>query len=63
MAGGAIMGVIGAMVRMKTSWKDGFYILNKHIVEGGIGEWLAIIGMTALCIYVVMESRRPDAEN
>jgi len=63
MAGGAIMGVIGAMVRMKASWKDGFFILNQHIIEGGIGEWLAIIGMVALCTYVVRESRRPDTDN
>ncbi|MDR1841351.1 MAG: oligopeptide transporter, OPT family [Holophagales bacterium] len=61
MAGGAIMGVIGAIVRMNPSWKDGFYLLNSHIIEGGIGEWLAILGMAALCIYVVRSSRRADA--
>jgi putative OPT family oligopeptide transporter len=58
MAGGAIMGVIGALVRMNPSWKEGFYILNHEIIEGGIGEWLAIVGMVALCVYVVRVSRR-----
>ncbi|MCL1893329.1 MAG: oligopeptide transporter, OPT family [Holophagaceae bacterium] len=58
MAGGAIMGVIGAIVRMNESWKDGFYILNHNIIEGGIGEWLAIIGMVSLCSYVIISSRK-----
>jgi putative OPT family oligopeptide transporter len=58
MAGGAIMGVIGAMVRMNPNWKEGFYLLNQNIIEGFVGEWLAIIGMAALCIYVVKSSRK-----
>jgi putative OPT family oligopeptide transporter len=58
MAGGAIMGVIGAIVRMNPNWKEGFYLLNHNIIEGFVGEWLAIIGMAALCIYVVKSSRK-----
>jgi putative OPT family oligopeptide transporter len=58
MAGGAIMGVVGAIVRMNPAWKDGFYILKKHTIEGAPGEWLAILGMAALCLYVVAGSRR-----
>jgi hypothetical protein len=58
MAGGAIMGVIGAIVRMNPSWKDGFYLLNHKIIEGGLGEWLAIIGTAALCSYVVISSKK-----
>ncbi|MCL1908466.1 MAG: oligopeptide transporter, OPT family [Holophagaceae bacterium] len=58
MAGGAIIGVIGAMVRMNEAWQDGFYILNPGIIEGSVGEWLAIIGMVGLCTYVVISSRR-----
>jgi putative OPT family oligopeptide transporter len=58
MAGGAIMGVVGAMVRLNPSWKDGFYILSKGTVGGAAGEWLAILGIAALCAYVVMGSQR-----
>jgi putative OPT family oligopeptide transporter len=58
MAGGAIMGVVGAIVRMKPSLSDGFYWLDKGIIEGSFGEWLAILGMAALCVYVVRSSRR-----
>ena len=61
MAGGAIMGVIGAVVRMKESWQDGFYLLNHSIIEGGMGEWLAIIGMVALCAYIVISSRKSSS--
>jgi putative OPT family oligopeptide transporter len=57
MAGGAIMGVIGAVVRMNPAWKDGFYLLGKGAVGGAPGEWLAILGMAALCLYVVRGSR------
>jgi putative OPT family oligopeptide transporter len=62
MAGGAIMGVIGAIVRMKEAWADGFYLLSKHMVEGPIGEWLAILGMLGLSLYVVLDSRKTEAE-
>jgi putative OPT family oligopeptide transporter len=58
MAGGAIMGVAGAIARMNPAWKDGFYVLEKHAIEGAPGEWLAILGMVALCLYVVRGSRR-----
>jgi len=58
MAGGAIMGVVGAMVRMKTGWKDGFNILPQELIEGAPGEWLAVVGIVALCLYVVKGSGR-----
>jgi uncharacterized oligopeptide transporter (OPT) family protein len=58
MAGGAIMGVVGAMARMNPSWKDGFYLLREHTIGGAPGEWLAIAGVAALCLYVVWGSRR-----
>jgi putative OPT family oligopeptide transporter len=58
MAGGAIMGVAGAVVRMNPDWKDGFSLLSKGAIGGAPGEWLAILGMAALCLYVVMGSRR-----
>jgi len=58
MAGGAIMGVVGAMVRMKPDWKDGFNILPQALLDGAPGEWLAIAGIVALCLYVVKGSGR-----
>jgi putative OPT family oligopeptide transporter len=60
MAGGAIMGVIGAIARMNPRWKDGFYLLNHQIIEGGVGEWLALIGTIALCSYIVISSKQTD---
>jgi putative OPT family oligopeptide transporter len=60
MAGGAIMGVIGAIVRMNPEWKDGFYLLNHQIIEGGVGEWLALIGTIALCSYIIISSKKAD---
>jgi uncharacterized oligopeptide transporter (OPT) family protein len=62
MAGGAIMGVIGAIVRMRPAWSDGFYVLSEDVVAGGFGEWLAIFGMIALCLYVVRGSRSAETK-
>jgi putative OPT family oligopeptide transporter len=74
MAGGAIMGVIGAFVKMDPYLGEGFYLLDGFglfserfgdlgysTVMGSIGEWLAILGIVALCLYVVRSSRRVSA--
>lgn len=55
MAGGGIVGVIASAFKIK--WPDGFPILSVASVEGALGEWLAIVAMTALCVFVVVYSR------
>jgi hypothetical protein len=60
MAGGAIMGVVAALVKMR--WRDGFPILSEAAAEGAVGEWLAIAALTALCVYVVVSSRKAQVE-
>ena len=55
MAGGGIMGVIASF--FKIWWKDGFPILSQLQVDGALGEWLAIIAMTGLSVFVVLYSR------
>jgi putative OPT family oligopeptide transporter len=59
MAGGGIMGVIGSFVKIR--WKDGFPLLTEAQASGALGEWLAILAMVALCIFVVAYSRRAKA--
>ncbi len=59
MAGGAIMGVVAALVKMR--WTDGFPLLSEAAAGGPLGEWIAIIAMVALCTYVVVGSRRGEA--
>jgi len=60
MAGGAIMGVVAALVKMR--WRDGFPILSEIAAEGALGEWIAIAALTALCVYVVVSSRKAQVE-
>jgi hypothetical protein len=53
------MGVVAALVKMR--WRDGFPILSEAAAEGAVGEWLAIAALTALtalCVYVVVSSRK-----
>jgi putative OPT family oligopeptide transporter len=59
MAGGAIMGVVGAIIRMK--WHEGFPLLSQATADGPRGEWLAIGAMVALSLYIVLYSRRARA--
>jgi len=61
MAGGAIMGVVAALVKMR--WRDGFPILSEVAAEGAVGEWIAIAALTALCVYVVVSSRKAQPES
>lgn len=59
MAGGAIMGVVAALVKMR--WPEGFPILSEASATGALGEWIAIVALVALCTYVVVGSRRDEA--
>ncbi|WP_243324419.1 oligopeptide transporter, OPT family [Geothrix sp. SG200] len=56
MAGGAIMGVVASFVKLK--WTEGFPLLSVHQAEGALGEWLGLAALVALCLYVVIYSRR-----
>ena len=60
MAGGGIMGVIASFVKIR--WKEGFPILSQVSVDGALGEWLAMIAMAALCVFVVVYSRMAKAD-
>jgi putative OPT family oligopeptide transporter len=60
MAGGGIMGVIASFVKIR--WADGFPVLSAQAAVGATGEWLAIVAMTALCVFVVVYSRAAKGE-
>jgi putative OPT family oligopeptide transporter len=60
MAGGAIMGVVASFVKLK--WTEGFPLLTAHQAEGALGEWLGLAALVALCLYVVVYSRRAKGE-
>ncbi len=62
MAGGAIMGVIASAIKAKDSWREGFPVLSLHQAEGALGEWIGLGALVALCLYVVVYSRRAKAE-
>jgi len=62
MAGGAIMGVIASAIKAKDAWRDGFPVLSLHQAEGALGEWIGLGALIALCLYVVVYSRRAKGE-
>jgi putative OPT family oligopeptide transporter len=69
MAGGAIMGVIDAVVnaviKMSTGTmdaKESIHIMSAEAFEGIPGEAVALIGLVALCAFIVVYSRRATAE-
>jgi len=51
---------VAALVKMR--WRDGFPILSEAAAEGALGEWIAIAALTALCVYVVVSSRKAQFE-
>jgi putative OPT family oligopeptide transporter len=64
MAGGAIMGVINAVanaVIVKSTGsldaKESIYILSDKVWEGSGGEIIALLGVTALSVFIVMYSK------
>jgi hypothetical protein len=62
MAGGAIMGVIAAAVKAKDTWREGFPVLSEAQATGALGEWIGLGALIALCLYVVVYSRRARGE-
>ncbi|MBP1628599.1 MAG: putative rane protein [Holophagaceae bacterium] len=61
MAGGAIMGVVASFVKASVRFRDGFPILSPESAAGATGEWIAIVAMALLCLYVVGYSRKAKA--
>ena len=68
-AGGAIMGVFDAIanaiikgVTGSTDAKGAIHVLSDHAFEGLPGEILGLIGLVALCAFIVLYSRsaKPD---
>lgn len=61
-AGGALMGVLGALIRF-IEMKLGMDILpNFHNADTVFGNWLGAIMLAAVCIYVYMDAKRAKAE-
>lgn len=65
MAGGAILGVLDAVVNAVIKGTTGgldakevVHILPEHAFEGATGELVAIAGLAALCVFIVTYSRR-----
>jgi putative OPT family oligopeptide transporter len=62
MAGGAIMGVIASAIKAKDTWREGFPVLSEAQATGALGEWIGLGALVALCLYVVVYSRRAKGE-
>ena len=67
-AGGAIIGAFDAIasavvkqVTGSTAAKDSIHLLSDHAFDGIPGEIIGTIILTALCVFVVMFSRRAKA--
>jgi putative OPT family oligopeptide transporter len=68
-AGGALAGVfvaiISAIVMRTTGSTEGMkslHLLSEHAFEGKTGEFLALVALAALCVFMVTYSRRARAE-
>jgi len=68
MAGGAIIGAVDAIVNAiikvttgSTALKDEVHLLSDHAFEGIPGEVIGTITLIALCVFVVVFSRRTKA--
>jgi putative OPT family oligopeptide transporter len=69
MAGGAIMGVLDAIlnafIKMSTGTmelKSSFHVMADSAFEGAPGEILGIVGLAALCSFLVLFARRAKPE-
>jgi putative OPT family oligopeptide transporter len=60
-AGGALMGVLGAVIKWIESEK-GIHILPDLANEGTFGNWLGLVMLGALCIYVYVDAKRAKKE-
>ena len=69
MAGGAIMGVVDAVINASIKMSTGtmeakgvVHILTDAAFEGASGEWIALVGLAGLCLFLVMYAKRAKAE-
>ncbi len=60
-AGGALMGVFGAVLKYIES-ETGAKILPDFANEGSLGNWMGLVMLAALCAYVYLDSRRAKKE-
>jgi uncharacterized oligopeptide transporter (OPT) family protein len=56
-AGGALMGVVGAVIKYIES-ERGAQILHDFANEGTFGNWMSLVMLVILCIYVYVDARR-----
>jgi hypothetical protein len=68
-AGGAIVGALDAIVNAiikvttgSTALKDTVHLLSDQAFKGIPGELIAIVALAALCVFVVVFSRRAKPE-
>jgi len=60
-AGGALLGVLGAVIKYIES-ETGMHILPDFANEGAFGNWLGLGMLAALCIYVYIDAKRAKKE-
>jgi putative OPT family oligopeptide transporter len=60
-AGGALMGVLGAVIKWIETEKS-IHILPDFANDGAFGNWLGLIMLAALCIYVYVDAKRAQKE-
>jgi len=60
-AGGALMGVLGAVLKYIES-ETGTHFLPDFHNEGVFGNWLSLVMLGALCIYVYVDAKRAKKE-
>ncbi|MFH1844426.1 MAG: OPT/YSL family transporter, partial [bacterium] len=66
-AGGALMGVMDALIGVvgfggDSEAKASLYLLSEHAFDGISGEAIAIVGLVALCTFIVMWAKRAKEE-
>lgn len=60
-AGGALMGVFGAVLKWVET-EQAITILPDFHNEGAFGNWLGLVMLAALCIYVYVDAKRAKKE-
>jgi putative OPT family oligopeptide transporter len=60
-AGGALMGVVGAAIKY-IEVKQGVQILHDFANEGPLGNWMGLVMLALLCVYTYLEARRARVE-
>jgi len=70
MAGGAIMGVVDAVINAAVKMSTGsieaksvVHLMDEAAFSGALGEWLALAGLVGLCLFLVLYARRARPES